>query len=117
MPKTNHPELIRTLALSYPETTERTSCNKAKFEAGKKSFVFLGETGDGWNLMVKLSDSLGELELLTEKMPDNYSVGKHGWTTLRFPVGKGPTKKQLTRWIDESFRLLATKKLIALLDG
>ena len=117
MAKKNSPAQIRELALGYPATSEGTSCNKAAFKAGTKSFVFLGETDDGWNLMVKLSDALSEAELLAEQEPDNYSVGKHGWTTLRFDDGKGPAKKLLKAWIDESFRLLAPKKLVAELDG
>lgn len=117
MPARNPPADIRIMALEYPGVTEGTSCNKAAFKAGKKSFVFLGEQDDGWNLMVKLSDSLDEAELMAETKPDNVSVGQHGWTTLRFANGKGPAKKVLKRWIDESYRLLATKKLIAQLDG
>ena len=66
--------------------------------------------------MVKLSVSLDEVSTLVKEKPDNYQIGKHGWTTIRFPNGQGPTKRQLKRWIDESFRLLATKKLIAQLD-
>lgn len=112
----NSPAQIRELALNYPGTSEGASCNKAAFKAGTKSFVFLGETDDGWNLMVKLADSLGEAEVMAEQKPDNFSVGKHGWTTLRFDNGKGPTKKLLKTWIDESYRLLAPGKLVAELD-
>lgn len=110
------PDRLRTLALTYPETSESTSCNKAAFKAGKKSFLFVGEKEDSWNMMVKLADSLDEAQLLSGKKPGNFSVGLHGWVTLQFPTGKGPAKKLLERWVDESFRLLATKKLVAQLD-
>ena len=113
----NTPAQVRTLAFSFPETSEGTSCKKAAFKAGKKSFCFLQEEDDSWNLMVKLDESLEEAELLSEKQPDNYSVGMHGWTTLRFPNGKGPTKRVIDRWVEESYRLLAGKKLVAQLDG
>ena len=117
MPKKDPPTEIRAIALSYPSSIESTSCNKAAFKAGTKSFVFLGEQDGGWNLMVKLGESLAEAGVMAEKKPDNFSVGKHGWTTLRFATGKGPAKKLLKNWIDESFRLLAPKKLIAELDA
>lgn len=117
MPKKDVPRQIRECALSYPGTSEGTSCNKAAFKAGGKSFVFLGESDDGWNLMVKLGESLDEASLLADQKPDNFSVGKHGWTTLRFPSGKGPAKKLLNNWVNESYRLLASKKLIAELDS
>lgn len=112
----NLPAHLRALAMRYPETTEGTSCTKAAFKVRTKSFLFLEEKEDSWNLMLKLDESLDEAELLAEKQPDNYSVGKHGWTTLRFPSGKGPPVKLLDRWVDESFRLLAPRKLVAVLD-
>jgi predicted DNA-binding protein (MmcQ/YjbR family) len=111
------PQMLREIALQYPDTTEGTSCNKSAYKAGKKSFLFVGEKEDAWDMMVKLADSLDETALLEKTLPDSYSVGKHGWVTIRFPLGKGPTKKQLTTWVDESFRLLAAKKLVGLLDG
>lgn len=117
MAKKDVPGQLRTLALTYPDTTEGSSCSNAAFKAGKKSFLFVGEKEESWTMMVKLSDSLKEAERLASEKPDNFSVGLHGWTTLRFPNGKGPAKKLLERWVDESFRLLATKKLIAQLDA
>lgn len=112
----NFPQQLRELALSYPGVTETTSCNKVAFKTGKKSFLFVGEKEDSWNMMFKLDESLDEMRLLEEKKPENHSVGSKGWITLRFPTGKGPTKKQVERWVDESFRLFATKKVLSELD-
>ena len=113
----NFPQQLRDLALSYPGAIEATSCNKAAFKTGKRAFLYVGEKEDSWNMMFKLDESLGELQLLAERKPENYSVGMKGWITLRFPTGKGPTKKQIERWVDESFRLFATKTILSELDG
>lgn len=110
------PGEFRTLATVYPEFNEGTSCSKVAFKVRKKTFVFVEQKQDDWNAMIKLSDSLAEAETLAKKTPDNISVGKHGWVTLRFANGKGPSKSVLKRWVDESFRLMAPKKLLAMLD-
>ena len=109
-------EPLRKHALTLPEAEESTSCNKAAFKAGKKNFFFLGESDDEWNGMVKLADSLPQAEQLATKSPDNCSVGKSGWVTVDYPMGKGPRKGVMEKWITESYRLLVPKKLSAQLD-
>lgn len=108
---------VRKIAMQLPETQEGTSCNKSAFKAGKKSFLFLGGDDDSYNLMVKLDESLPEAAKLAAKQPDNYKAGLHGWTSLVFSHGAGPPKGVLERWIEESYRLLAPKKLVTFLDG
>ena len=108
---------IRKIALSYPDVDEGSSCVNRAFKAGKKAFLYMGMKEDTYNLRLKLSNSLDEAETLEKKSPDNYSVGAHGWTLLTFHHTKQPPKKLLERWIDESFRLLAPKALVAQLDN
>lgn len=113
----NIPEQIREIAFTYPELTEGTSCSKVAFKVKGKSFVFVEQKDGEWNAMMRLGDSIPEAELMAKESPDNVSIGKHGWTTLRFKNGKGPTKKILKRWIDESFRILAPRKVLAEMDA
>ena len=112
---------LREFALSLPETSEGISCNKAAFKAGAKNFFFLGE-GEGseegaFNTMLKLTGSLAEAKKLARSQPGNYSVGGSGWLTARFASGEAPPAGLFDRWIEESYRALAPKKLVALLDG
>lgn len=113
----NIPEEIRKLATAYPDLTEGTSCAKVAFKVKGKSFVFVEQKDGEWNAMVKLDASLADAKARQKKQPNNISVGNHGWTTLKFKNGKGPPKTVLRRWIDESFRLLAPKKVVAELDS
>ncbi len=104
---------IRKLALKYPEVEEGASCVNRAFKARKKSFVFMGMNDSTYHVRLKLSDSLEEAEQLAEESPEHCSVGAHGWTLITFPHRKAPPKGLMKRWIDESFRLLAPKKLVA----
>lgn len=114
MPIRKNPvDLIRQLALAYPDTVEGVSCNNAAFKVRGKAFVFLGEKPDTYNFRLKLSESLPEAEQLADKQPEVYSPGMHGWTHVVLPQGKSPPVDLLKRWIDESFRLLAPKSLLA----
>ena len=115
------PAKLRKHALSLPETTEGASCNKAAFKAGAKNFFFLWE-GEGpekgaFDAMLKLTGSLAESEKLAKSKPDNYRVGKSGWVNARFEPGAGPPAGLIERWIEESYRALAPKKLVAQMDG
>ncbi len=114
MAKRKNPvDLIRQLALAYPDTVEGASCNNAAFKVRGKAFVFLGENPDTYNFRLKLGESLPEAEQLADKQPEVYFPGMHGWTHVVLPQGKSPPIDLLKRWIDESFRLLAPKSLLA----
>jgi hypothetical protein len=107
---------LQTIALRYPEAQEGVACagtpiEKRTVKVRNKAFLFLG-TADA---MVKLSESLTEAANLAAKEPNHYKVGAHGWVSLTFSDGAPPPLDVLERWIDESYRLLAPKQLVALL--
>lgn len=108
---------LRAFALTFPETTEGDSCVKRAFRAGKKNFVFLGEKDVERSVMVRLGPSVDEMTALSAKSPEQFSIGKTNWATIRFTAKKAPTKKKLEGWIEESFRMLATKTLVAAHDA
>jgi hypothetical protein len=66
--------------------------------------------GERYSLMVKLTGSLTRAEALQVERPDNYSVGKHGWTTVWLPHTERAPKGLLEGWIEESYRALVQKK-------
>lgn len=89
-------DFVRDLAMSYPETTEGTSCVNRAFAAGGKNFVFLGEKDDLCTLRLKLAG---------------------GWQKIEFPPDEAPSDDQIRSWIDESFQLLAPARVRKLLAG
>ena len=113
------PVRLRKVALSLPGATEGSSCNKAAFKAGSKNFFFLGERSGpeagAFTTMLKLTaaDSLEEAGKLSDSEPDNFSLGNNGWLSGYFSKGEGPPAKLFEAWIEESYRALAPKKLIA----
>jgi hypothetical protein len=108
-------EAIRRVALQYPEAEQGTTCNKQSFKARKKAFLFLGRDAISFNVMLKLGESLAEAGKLAAQDPTIYRVGAHGWVSATFPHGQTPPPGLLERWIDESYRLLVPKALVALL--
>jgi hypothetical protein len=109
-------QILRTVALGYPETQEGVACagtsaEKRTIKVKGKAFLFLGMA----DVMLKLRESLEEATTLASKRPDRYKVGAHGWVTVTISNLKSLSEKLLLRWIDESYRLLASKHLVALL--
>ena len=49
--------------------------------------------------------------------PTAYGLGKSGWVTAQFERGAKPPMDVLKAWIEESYRAVAPKKLVAELDG
>lgn len=109
---------IREHALTFPEADEGTSCVNRAFKAGGKNFAFLGEKDDECNLRIKLDASIPEIENRANSADGRtWEVGTHGWTMLRFAPDNPPPMSDLERWITESFRLLAPKKIVKLLEN
>ena len=104
-------ERLRTQALELPEVEEGSSCVNRAFKAGGKNFAFVGERRGDCTLRLKLRDALPEVEALAERQPDRYEVGSGGWTLVVFPPDDPPNADQTERWITESYRLLAPKRL------
>lgn len=103
---------LRAIAASYPETEEVGVCVNTSFKALGKAFAFVGAKPEGYSLRLKLKASLEEAERLAAETPSVYSVGKFGWTLVKLPHDERLPDDLAARWIDESFRLLAPKKLV-----
>jgi len=108
---------LRDRALSYPETHEAFPWGHRVVKVREKVFVFFGGDAGEIGISVKLPLS-GEAALsLPFTEPTGYGMGKSGWVTARFPAGEGLPVPILGAWIDESFRAIAPKRLVASLDG
>ena len=108
---------LRDHALGYPESYEEMPWGHRAIKVRKKAFVFLGINDDGVFVCVKLPES--NTEALDEDFaePTGYGLGKSGWVTGQFGMDDEVPVAQMCAWIDESYRAIAPKKLIRVLDG
>jgi hypothetical protein len=109
----NITQALQKVALSLPKARRGVACAGTAVECptvtvGNKAFLFLGKT----EVRLKLGDSIGEATKLAAKEPSRYEVGVHGWVKLTFRDDAPPPLDVLERWIGESYRLLAPKKLV-----
>lgn len=108
---------LRDFALSYPGAHEDFPWGECVVKVKGKVFVFLGTSGDDLGLSVKLPDS-GLLALaLPFASPTGYGLGKSGWVSARFGERDKAPIEVLKQWIDESYRAVAPKRLVAELAG
>lgn len=78
-----------------------------------KVFVFMGVTEGRFGLSVKLPTSADSALGLPFASPTRYGLGRSGWVTARFPRGAKPPLDMLRDWIEESYRAVAPKTLVA----
>jgi predicted DNA-binding protein (MmcQ/YjbR family) len=104
---------IRQKALTYPDTNEDFPWGESAFKVKGKTFVFMSDGDQGVSFSVKLADSRDLALALPASEPTHYGLGKKGWVTVR------PTARisldVLYYLIDESFRTIAPKRVVATL--
>ena len=114
MAKNKIAQSIRKRAMTYPEVTEDHPWGESAFKVKGKTFVFMNESDDKVSFSVKLPQSRDFALDLPGSEPTHYGLGARGWVTLR-PTAK--TKLDvLYSLIDESYRAIAPKRVVAQLD-
>ena len=109
--------VLRAFALGFPEAYEEFPWGERVAKVNGKVFVFLGMDGDTLGLSVKLPQS-GMLALgLPFASPTGYGLGKAGWVTAKFAKREKAPVDLLRSWIEESYRAVAPKKLVATLSA
>ncbi len=106
---------FRRLALSFPETSEKSHMNHPDFRVVGKLFATLGYPDKSW-AMVKLTPI--EQEMFVKAQPSVFNPcagawGRRGCTNVRL---KGIRKPALRRALETAWRLAAPKTLTRLLD-
>ena len=109
--------ILRTAALAYPEATEDFPWGERAIKVKGKAFLFLRGDGGAVSFSVKLPHSAAEALELPFVEPTHYGLGKHGWVTAKVDAGRETPIDTFTAWIDESFRAVAPKRVVAALDG
>ena len=106
---------LRAHALSFPGAHEEFPWGESVVKVKGKVFVFLGREGD-LGISIKLPESGIAALALPFVEPTAYGLGKSGWVTASFPNGAGAPVGLLRQWMEESYRAVAPKKLVAELD-
>lgn len=106
-------QTLRSYGLSLPEAAEETPWGHSALKVRKKTFVFLNKDDAGISLSMKLPVSRDFALIFDFAEPTGYGLGRSGWVTARFSPGDDVDVELLERWIAESYRAIAPKKLAA----
>ncbi len=107
---------LRAVALGYPEAYEDHPWGDTVFKVKGKVFVFMGAAKNGdFGISTKLPLSNAVALMLPFAEPTRYGLGKSGWVSARFGPKDEVPLDMLSSWIDESYRAVAPKKLVAAL--
>ena len=101
---------LRERALAFPGAWEDDPWGDSVIKVGKKIFVFLGEEA----LTLKLVEAHAAAMSVPGAKPTAYGLGKAGWVTI--PLAGAPPAEILCDWLEESYRLIAPKKLVKQLE-
>jgi predicted DNA-binding protein (MmcQ/YjbR family) len=107
---------LRAFGLSYPETHEDFPWGHRALKVWGKVFAVLSEDEPGrLSLSVKLPASAEGALQLPFCEPTHYGLGRSGWVTAKLGPRAAVPLDVLRSWIDESYRAIAPKKLVAAL--
>ncbi|MEU5339844.1 MmcQ/YjbR family DNA-binding protein [Streptomyces sp. NPDC020766] len=114
-------EKVREFALGLPGAAEEFPWGESVAKVNKRVFVFLG-VGDGsypLGVTVKLKDEVAHAHALSSPgaEPAGYGLGKAGWVRVPLEEKGAPAAELLCDWVEESYRTIAPKRLIAELDA
>ena len=108
---------LRAHGLALPEAVEEHPWGHSALKVRGKTFVFLNLEGDRLSLSTKLPASRDFALMLDFTEPTGYGLGRSGWITSAFGPGDEIDLDLIERWIEESYRSIAPKKLAALLPA
>jgi len=103
----------RAFAAGLPGAWEDHPWGETVYKVGKKVFVFFG-VGDEGHLTVKLRDRHDEAMAFDWVKPSGYGLDRGGWVSCSLPPDA--PLEMVVSWIEESYRIVAPKKLVAALD-
>jgi predicted DNA-binding protein (MmcQ/YjbR family) len=106
-------DAVRAFAASLPEAWEDHPWGESVYKVGKRVFVFFGvlESDPGLRFTVKLRESHEDAMAFEWVVPSGYGLERSGWVTCVAP--DDVPFEMVTAWIEESYRLVAPKRLVA----
>jgi predicted DNA-binding protein (MmcQ/YjbR family) len=103
---------LRAHGLAKPEAYEEFPWGDRALKVAKKMFAIMScDAEHGLALTVKLGPLSDEALQLPFTEPTGYGLGKSGWVTARFAPGDQPPAGILCDWIDESYAVVAPKRV------
>lgn len=103
---------LRATALAYPEASEEHPWGQSAFKVGKKTFLFMTEFPAALNCGMKLPHSFEFALDYPFAKPAGYGLARARWVDCHFEAGETFPLDALARWIDESYRAIAPKRLL-----
>ena len=117
-PGQKHLERVRAICADLPETTEKMSHGEPTFFVNKKVYVMFANNhhNDG-HIAVYLPAAIGIQAMLIKASPEKFFrppyVGVRGWFGIEL---NRVSDEELVSHIREAWRLIAPKRLLALLE-
>jgi predicted DNA-binding protein (MmcQ/YjbR family) len=114
-----HEKLLE-FALRLPGAYEDHPWEEVVAKVNKKIFVFFGLAAEIDNRLlvgVKLPQTGVYAVQMPFAKPMGYNLGKSGWVMVQYPPDADPPVDLLLEWIEESYRAIAPKRLVAELDA
>jgi len=109
---------LRTFALALPGTQPKSPWpGHDDVAVNDKTFLYLGVDADRVSVGVKLRISGVEALRLPHARPMAYGLGKSGWVSIAFDPSTGPPLETIKRWVMESYRAQAPKRLLKELEA
>jgi len=109
---------IRSFALSLPGTQPKSPWpGHDDVAVNDKTFVYLGLRDGEVSVGVKLPVSRATVLALPKTKPMAYGLGKSGWVSIRFGPSAGPPLDTVKRWVMESYRVQAPKRVLRQLEA
>jgi predicted DNA-binding protein (MmcQ/YjbR family) len=111
-------QALREFGLAYPGAhTKSPWPGHADLAVRDKTFAYLSSPGEAFSISCKLPYSSHTALALPFAQPTAWGLGKSGWVTATFTEKQSPPLELFKSWIDESYRALAPKKLVAQMDA
>ena len=106
---------FRRLCLTLPETTETNSWGHPNFRAGKRTFAVFEWIDGRPSVAFRLDTNDVDLYLLNHSDAFTTPYGRRKWISLW--VDGRPDWILIKNLVDQSYRTVALKRMIAVLDG
>jgi predicted DNA-binding protein (MmcQ/YjbR family) len=108
---------LRAHALAFPEACEEFPWDHRAIKVKKKIFVIFSMEDGVLKVALKLPVSNNMALSFPFASPTEYGLGKSGWVTSRFGATDDVPIAMLKEWIDESFRAVAPKRIVAKMEN
>ena len=109
---------LRAICLDYPEAVEAVAFGSPTFQVRSKNFAMVHKPDERVSVWCKAPPGAQEAYIASE--PDRYYkppyLGPKGWIAAWISPECNPDWVAIKEIVDESYRLIAPKRLVATLD-